>query len=563
MQKSLFRKGLVLGIIVLFIGASVVPSTIGEIRFKDESKNYIDNIKSNNEQEIYQYTPPNEVWNKTFGGNEYDDGWSVQQTTDEGYIITGRTYSYGTGGSVWLIKTDINGTKQWSKTFGGSSIDMGWSVQQTTDEGYIITGNTRSYGAGSYDVWLIKTDSNGNEEWDKTFGGTSEDYGRSVKQCFDGGYIITGFTESYGAGYIDVIIIKTNETGIEQWIKTFGGTEVDYGFDVLQIPEGGYIITGSTESYGPGYSDVWLIKIDENGNEIWNKTFGGSYDDYGYSVKQTNDGGFIITGSKSTYGSNLIDVWLIKTNETGIEQWNKTYGGNSDDEAMSVQQTMDGGYIITGFTESYGAGSSDVWLIKTDANGTMEWNKAIGGTAADEGHFVCQTVDDCYILTGKTRSYGHGGSDFDVWLIKVSSEYINQPDLDCYGDLSWTGVTPGDTVSGSITVENIGDIDSLLDWQIDSYPDWGDWTFDPDGGDDLLAGTQVTVDVEIVAPDEPETEFTGEVKIVNSENPDDTCVIDVSLATPVSQQLEMHPLFQRIFERFPNTFPILRNLMGL
>jgi len=355
MINNIFKKGFVLGIIVLFVAASFVPSISGSIKKASNVLN-IETIENTREQECFLSYTPEEEWNKTFGGTEYDVGNSVQQTTDGGYIITGSTHSFGAFG-VWLIKTDSNGDEEWNKTFGGLFL-YGYSVQQTTDGGYIITGYTEY----AY-VWLIKTDSNGDEEWNKTFGGDWPNFAEaySVQQTTDEGYIITGCKVQDDD--FDVWLIKTDSNGNEEWNKTFDGTCFDFGRSVQQTTDEGYIITGTTCLCDNGCREVWLIKTDSNGDEEWNKTFGGIDDDYGRSVQQTTDGGYIITGETESYGAGSNDVWLIKTDSNGDEEWNKTFGGIDDDYGMSVQQTTDEGYIITGFT-SYGAGSYDVWLIK-------------------------------------------------------------------------------------------------------------------------------------------------------------------------------------------------------
>ena len=385
------------------------------------------------------------IFSIVFGGSDFDYGRSVQQTPDGGYIITGSTQSFGEGNQdVWLIKTDSQGQEEWNQTVsGGSNKETGYSVQQTNDGGYIITGITDSNGDNITEVWLIKIDSQGQEEWNHTFGGIGgyDDVGRSVQQTTDGGFVITGYTwEVYGNGG-DLWLIKTDSQGNEEWSSIFGGEYGDRGYSGQPTTDGGYILTGKSyfnyQSDGRwNNGDVRLIKTDSQGNEEWNQTFSGSkegtyidgygttryFEEYGSSVQQTSDDGYIITGMRNRFDDNddNEDVLLIKTDNQGNEQWNQIFGGNQIDFGTSVQQTIDGGFVITGYTESFGNGFSDVWLIKTDSQGREEWNRTYGGSGWDVGRSVQQATDGGYIIAGQTGSFGNGNTD--VWLIKTDSE---------------------------------------------------------------------------------------------------------------------------------------------
>jgi hypothetical protein len=362
------------------------------------------------------------TYQKTYGGSAMDVGYSVRQTTDGGYIIAGKTASFGAGGQdVYLIKTTLTGDTLWTKTYGETGIDYGSSVQQTTDGGYIITGNT--FSAGVYDyVYLIKTTSTGNTVWINRYGGTYSNSGNSVQQTIDGGYIITGSLQSTSEGDVDVYLIKTTSTGDTLWTKTYGGTGADRGYSVNQTNDAGYIITGVTSSFGAGSGDVYLIKTTSTGDTLWTKTYGGAVAEYGYSVQQTTDAGYIITGATSSFGAGDNDIYLIKTTSTGDTLWTKMYGGADADYGYSVQQTTDGGYIIAGATSSFGAGNGDVYLIKTTLTGDTLWTKTYGGSNGDNGNSVQQTTDGGYIITGTTASFGAGS--VDCYLIKTDENGI-------------------------------------------------------------------------------------------------------------------------------------------
>lgn len=359
-------------------------------------------------------------WEASFGGTHIEKGYSVQQTVDGGYILVGVTLSKGAGQTdFWLIKTNSAGEMEWDQTFGGTMDDWGRGVKQTRDGGYILVGSTFSFGAGKADVWLIKTDTNGVKKWARVFGGAEVDLGCAVQQTTDGGYILVGHNQSKGAGRADVWLIKTNSTGIKEWERTFGGSQWDAGYSVQQTRDGGYIVVGHTKSKGEGKSDVWLIKADARGNKLWEKNYGGKEEDVGRWVEQTQDGGYILVGWTKSKGSGGADIWLVKTNANGVRQWEKTFGGVGNDWSRCVQQTQDGGYILLGNTVSFTAEQSyDFWLIKTDSRGNIVWDKTYGTPYWDRGRFLQQTNDGGYILIGYKFTVKEQ-RDHQLWVIKT------------------------------------------------------------------------------------------------------------------------------------------------
>jgi hypothetical protein len=226
------------------------------------------------------------------------------------------TWSFGVdSGDIFFIKTDANGNIIWAKTYGGTNYDWAYSVQQTSDGGYIVAGITASFGAGGYDIFLVKTDANGNLQWAKTYGGTSWDRAFSVQQTSDGGYIVAGWTDSFSAGLGDIFLIRTDASGNISWAKTYGGGSFDRAYSVQQTSDGGYIAAGFTRSFGAGDDNIFLIRTDASGNISWAKTYGGTYYDYAYSVQQTSDGGYILAGETVSFGAG--GAFLVKTDANG------------------------------------------------------------------------------------------------------------------------------------------------------------------------------------------------------------------------------------------------------
>jgi hypothetical protein len=312
--------------------------------------------------------PPPTEWTRTYGGLGSEGASSVVETSDGGYALAGCSASFGAEYiDFWLVKTDSFGNHQWNKTYGGAVDDAAASVVQTSDGGYALVGSAESFGAGESDFWLVKTDSFGNHLWNKTYGGISTDrseYPQSLVQTGDGGYALTGYTDSYGAGNYDFWLVKTDSAGNMQWNKTYGGAYEDYGNAVVKTTDGGYALVGSTESFGAGYTDFWLVKTDSFGNHQWNKTYGGLGSEGAFSVVETSDGGYAIAGDTSSFGAGRFDFWLVKTDSDGNMLWSQIHGGAYYDYAFSVVETSDGGYAIAGDTSSFGAGESDAWLVK-------------------------------------------------------------------------------------------------------------------------------------------------------------------------------------------------------
>ena len=370
-------------------------------------------------------------WIRTYGGAYNEEAYAVMQTADFGYIIGGYTDSYGAGFfDVFLVKTDCFGDTQWTRTYGGSMFDYTYSVINTTEQGYLLAGETNSMGAGNFDIYIIKTDSVGDTIWTRTFGGSNVDRAKSVVETNQGGYLMVGGTNSSGLGELDLCILKINSSGDSIWWKNYGNSLNEFGSFISPTTDNCFIIAGYTESMGAGQKDVYLIKIDSIGDTVWSRCYGGGDDDYGYSVHQTEDNGFVICGYTASFGNGDIDVYLIKTDSTGDSVWAKTYGGIYCDFGHSAHQTADKGYLIAGYTDSYGAGGYDVFIIKTDSCGDTLWTKTFGESSMDVVRESQFTDDGGFIFAGGTNSLGSGG--YDMYLIKTDSNGSFVQEIDHY-----------------------------------------------------------------------------------------------------------------------------------
>jgi hypothetical protein len=352
---------------------------------------------------------PDTLWTRTYGGLYWDNASSICQTTDGGYIITGFTESFGIlPRDIWLVKTDDRGDTLWTRTLGGPGEEYANCVRQTSDEGYIVAGQTTSFGAGAYDLYLIKLNTSGDTLWTKTYGGVNSDNANDVRELANGGYILCGSTNNdawiiktdslgntlwntsvdksmaetaesvcetgdggfmaIGAsgafGLADILLIKLNGAGDILWTRTYGIPGYNWGHDIIRTPDGGFVAVGTIYMPDAGGEQVWMLRMNAAGDTVWSRNFGGNDEDWGFSIQYTSDSGYIIGGTVHYSGSPWYQGLFIKTDSAGKMLWSKTCGGIEDEWILSVQQTTDGGYIGCGFTSSFGAGNRDMWVVK-------------------------------------------------------------------------------------------------------------------------------------------------------------------------------------------------------
>ena len=429
---------------------------------------------------------PNIQWAKCYGGTLEDQPNSISQTIDGGYIMAG--YSKSNDGDVtghhpcncngdspdfWVAKINAIGALEWQKSLGGKYSEYALSIEQTNDSGYIIAGYSTSndgdvsghHGAiiNSGDYWIVKLNSLGVIQWQKSLGGSDGDYATTIHQTSDGGYVIAGRSNSNDGDVTvhhdtissnsDYWIVKLNSIGTIQWQKSFGGTYDDWTFDIQQTKDSGYIVAGGASSNSGDITghlgttdnpDYWVVKLNSIGVLQWQKSYGGTEWDNAKSIQQTIDGGYIIVGESfstdgdvtGNHGSN--DLWVVKIDSTGVIQWQKSLGGSNTEYPNSIKQTSDSGYVVVGYTASNDGdvtnlhdttnNYTDYWVVKLNSGGVLQWQKTLGGIGFDMATSVLQTTDSGYIVAGRTFSNncdvsGNHGS-YDYWVVKLSKDSL-------------------------------------------------------------------------------------------------------------------------------------------
>jgi len=400
-------------------------------------------------------------WQKCLGGIYDDFAYSIQQTNDGGFIVAGFKESNesdmsGNHGAIdaLVVKLNSSGDIEWQKCLGGTDYDSAHSIQQISDGGFIVAGRTRSNNGdvsgnhGACDAWVVKLNSSGDIEWQKCLGGTDNDYANSIQQTSDGGFIVAGGTHSNDGdvsgnhGRDDAWVVKLNSTGDIEWQKCLGGTDNDFANSIQQSNDGGFIVAGFKESNesdmsgNHGAIDALVVKLNSSGDIEWQKCLGGTDYDSAHSIQQISDGGFIVAGrTRSNNGDvsgnhGACDAWVVKLNSSGDIEWQKCLGGTDNDYANSIQQSSDGGFIVAGETKSNDGdvsgnhGVYDYWVVKLNSSGDIEWQKCLGGTDYDYAYSIHQTSDGGFIVAGNTASNdgdvsgNHGASD--AWVVKLN-----------------------------------------------------------------------------------------------------------------------------------------------
>lgn len=413
-------KGLTCGINIIFSPSSIGKKSTTLRVSSNASANPDFDVALNGMGTLPEYT----LWSKAYGGGSDDSAGPIQQTKDGGYIVAGATSSFGKDGSdFWVLRLDSGGNIEWQKSYGGIGDDRANSIQQTADGGYIVAGASDSFGEGDTDFWVLKLDLIGNIVWQKTYGGAGNDDGPLVQQTTDGGYIVGGTTYSFGSGYDDFWLLSLDSEGIIRWEKTYGGNTFDRLSSLRQTLDGGYVAAGTTSSFADGGTDFWVLKLKADGNAEWQKTYGGAGNDDGPAVQQTYDGGYVLAGTTYSVSAGDGNIMVLKLGPYGNIVWQKTYGGSKDDYATIVRETLDSGYIVAGTTYSFGPGDGDIWLLKLDANGNIQWESTYDNNGNDNASALQQTLDGGYIVAGTSYPIDSTGPDKgDIRILKLDGQ---------------------------------------------------------------------------------------------------------------------------------------------
>ncbi len=347
-------------------------------------------------------------------------------------IIAGNTFGFGAGGSdFWVLRLSGNGDVIWQKTFGGSDDDYANAVAIAPNGDIIVAGDTSSFGNGGWDTLVIRLDGRGNVKWEKTYGGEDDEYTNAVAIAPNGDIITAGSTSSFGAGNADVWVMRLSPSGGVKWQMTCGGPKDDEAYGVALTPTGNIVVSGYTESFGAGDWDAWILRLNGNGSVIWQKTYGGKKSDEANAVAIAPNGDIIVAGDTSSFGAGGSDFWVLRLSGNGKPEWSRTYGGKKDDYANAVALTPNGDIIVAGGTYSFGAGGKDLWVLKLDSEGNVEWEKTYGEKHDDTANAVAIAPNSDILIAGGTYRITSGAEAWVIRLGENGGSEIEHPPFKC------------------------------------------------------------------------------------------------------------------------------------
>ena len=363
------------------------------------------------------------IYEKIYDAQSDQSAREIIEVSSGGYLIAAMNEKTSIDTDVYILRTNVLGDTIWTKSFGGNLSEYPNMVLETNGGNFLIVGYTYSFGSGNKDIWLIKIDLNGNLIWTKTYGGSGDDEGKDIIKTSDGNYILTGRSNSSGNQYYDALLIKIDSDGNILWQNNYGGNQYETSRSVWQCQDGGFLITGQTLSFGTVNGDVYLVKTDSVGNFLWSKTYGGNFIDDGNVVIENNDGTIMIAAETNSFGAGNMDVWIIKTDSIGNMIWNQTYGGTAKDVSKTMRKTTDGNYLIGAISRSFGWLNPEMWILKINGNGLVAWTRRFGSWDHEHCHSARETSNGDFISVGHTRSYG---PNVKIMLVKFDQITTDQ-----------------------------------------------------------------------------------------------------------------------------------------
>ncbi|MFX1474813.1 MAG: hypothetical protein ACFFCO_04940 [Promethearchaeota archaeon] len=374
-------------------------------------------------------------WSYAYGGVDYDNGYSVATCSAGGFITAGYTQSFSQSYiDLWVVRITEAGQVLWHQSYGGQEWDedtwspwtqgaTGWfSIIQCQAGGFAITGQTPyepglwDYGGPRNDLWLVRLDETGTMLWNQTYGGIGEDWGNGVIECSDGGFLAAGMTRSFDFHEGELLLIRYDQNGQEMWHRYYGGPHKDSAYSLVECQEGGFAVVGYTkQSTQAEPADCWLLRVDQDGAMLWNRTYGGLGDDQGFSIVECEEGGFAIAGY-TEIGDDR-QMWILRTDASGTPLWENTFGGPDVDQGHAIIKYSAGGFVLAGFSLSNGPGTADVFVVGVSESGELQWSRIYGGPQDDFAFSLVESSNAELVIAGSTKSYGAG--DADLWVIRV------------------------------------------------------------------------------------------------------------------------------------------------